>query len=169
MEKQLVTNEINKNFLLTLTENFSRCTEFKICVSFIRISGVQLLMDLLADLNKKGVHGQILASTYMNVTQPKALEMLNYFDNIQLKIFTSTHDQGFHAKGYLFLNSEENTKEKWTIIIGSSNISGAAFKKNVEWNVINNEELLENKEPGLFAKSVLDEFNELWKSPYEAE
>ena len=166
MEKQLVTNEINKNFLLTLTENFSRCTEFKICVSFIRISGVQLLMDLLADLNKKGVHGQILASTYMNVTQPKALEMLNYFDNIQLKIFTSTHDQGFHAKGYLFLNSEENTKEKWTIIIGSSNISGAAFKKNVEWNVINNEELLENKEPGLFAKSVLDEFNELWKSPY---
>lgn len=105
----------------------------------------------------------------MNVTQPKALEMLNYFDNIQLKIFTSTHDQGFHAKGYLFLNSEENTKEKWTIIIGSSNISGAAFKKNVEWNVINNEELLENKEPGLFAKSVLDEFNELWKSPYEAE
>ncbi|MCR4734298.1 MAG: DUF3427 domain-containing protein [Treponema sp.] len=163
---QLITNEINKNFLSTLKENFSTCAEFKICVSFIRISGVQLLMDLLQELKMKGVKGQILASTYMNVTQPHALEMLNSFDNIELKIFTSTHDQGFHAKGYLFLNPQENSKEKWTIIIGSSNISGAAFKKNVEWNVINNEELLENHEPGIFAKSVLEEFNELWKSPY---
>ncbi len=163
---QLVTNEINKNFLSTLKENLSTCTEFKICVSFVRISGVQLLMDLLAELNTKGVKGQILASTYMNVTQPHALEMLNSFTNIELKVFTSTHDQGFHAKGYLFLNPEENNKEKWTIIIGSSNITGAAFKKNVEWNVINNEEVLENKEPGVFAKSVLEEFNELWKSPY---
>jgi len=163
---QLITNEINKNFLSTLTENLSSCIEFKICVSFIRISGVQLLMDLLKELNAKGVKGQILASTYMNVTQPHALEMLNSFSNIQLKIFTSTHDQGFHAKGYLFLNPDEANKEKWTIIIGSSNISGAAFKKNVEWNVINNEVVLENKEPGTFAKSVLEEFEELWKSPY---
>lgn len=163
---QLITNEINKNFLSTLKENLSTCTEFKICVSFVRISGVQLLMDLLQELNVKGVKGQILASTYMNVTQPHALEMLNSFDNIELKIFTSTHDQGFHAKGYLFLNPDNNNKEKWTIIIGSSNISGAAFKKNVEWNVINNEELLENHEPGVFAKSVLEEFNDLWESPY---
>jgi len=169
MTNQLITNEINKNFLLTLTENLSTCTEFKICVSFVRISGVQLLMDLLKELNSKGVKGQILASTYMNVTQPYALEMLNSFDNIQLKVFTSTHDQGFHAKGYLFLNPEGNNKEKWTIIIGSSNISGAAFKKNVEWNVINNEEVLENNEPGDFTKSVLEEFEELWESPYSKE
>lgn len=166
VSNQLITNEINKNFLTTLSENLSTCTEFKICVSFVRISGVQLLMDLLKELNSKGVKGQILASTYMNVTQPHALEMLNSFDNIQLKIFTSTHEQGFHAKGYLFLNSDGNNKEKWTIIIGSSNISGAAFKKNVEWNVINSEELQTNNEPGVFAKSVLEEFEDLWKSPY---
>lgn len=166
-KNQLIINDINKNFLLTLTENLSTCTEFKICVSFIRTSGVQLLMDLLKELNSKGVKGQILASTYMNLTHPRALEMLFFFDNIELKIFTSTHDQGFHAKGYLFLNPERgDNKEKWTIIIGSSNISGAAFKKNVEWNVINNEDVLENKKPGIFAKSVLDEFNELWKSRY---
>lgn len=157
MNNQLITNEINKNFLTTLTENLKTCTEFKICVSFVRISGVQLLMDFFKELNAKGVKGQILASTYINVTHPQALEMLNSFENIQLKIFTSTSDQGFHAKGYLFLNPEENNKEKWTIIIGSSNISGAAFKKNVEWNVINNEEVLENREPGVFAKSVLDD------------
>ncbi len=166
MYNELITNEINKNFLSTLAENLSVCTQFKICVSFVRISGVQLLMDLLKELNAKGVKGQILASTYMNVTQPHALEMLNSFDNIQLRVFASTHEQGFHAKGYLFLNPGEDGKEKWTIIIGSSNISGAAFKKNVEWNVVNSETVLENKEPGEFAKSVLEEFEELWESPY---
>ena len=166
MYNELITNEINKNFLSTLAENLSVCTQFKICVSFVRISGVQLLMDLLKELNVKGVKGQILASTYMNVTQPHALEMLNSFDNIQLRVFASTHEQGFHAKGYLFLNPGEDGKEKWTIIIGSSNISGAAFKKNVEWNVVNSETVLENKEPGEFAKSVLEEFEELWESPY---
>ena len=166
IENRLVTNEINKNFLTTLSENLSKCKEFKICVSFVRISGVQLLMDLLKELDEKGIHGQILASTYMNVTQPYALEMLNSFENIQLKIFTSTHDQGFHAKGYLFLNPTRDNKEKWTIIIGSSNISGAAFKKNVEWNVVNNEDVLENMDPGDFSKSVLEEFDRLWKSPW---
>ena len=165
LSNQLITNTINKNFLSTLKENLSECNEFKICVSFVRISGVQLLMDIFKELDAKGVKGQILASTYMNITQPHALEMLNSFDNIELKIFTSTNSQGFHAKGYLFLRPVDNNKEQWTIIIGSSNISGAAFKNNVEWNVINNEELLENKEPGEFAKSVLEEFNDLWKNP----
>lgn len=158
----------NKTFLSTLKQNLLSCSEFKICVSFIRISGVQELVDIFEKLRKKGVKGQILASTYINVTQPQALEIINSFDNIELKIYTPTNDDGFHAKGYLFLNSE-NDKEKWTIIVGSSNISGPAFNKNVEWNVINNEELLKNKEPDVFAKSVLDEFNELWQSPYAKE
>lgn len=166
MFNELITNELYKNFLLSLSQNLSNCSEFKICVSFVRTSGVQLLMDILKELNEKGVKGQILASTYMNVTEPRALEMLSSFDNIELKIFSATQEQGFHAKGYLFKTIESTNKEKWTIIIGSSNISGAAFKSNVEWNVINNEELLEDNRDGYFAQSVLDEFERLWKSPY---
>ena len=169
IENRLITNELYKNFLITLKENLSNCTEFKICVSFIRISGVQLLMDLLKELDDKGVKGQILASTYMNITQPHALEMLKSFTNIQLKIYTSTNDQGFHAKGYLFLKPTEDNTETWTIIIGSSNISGAAFKKNVEWNVINNGYVIEKTESEDFVSSVLSEFDELWKSPYSKE
>lgn len=130
------------------------------------------MVDVLKELDSKGVKGQILASTYMNVTQPDALEMLSSFKNIQLKIFTADEELGFHAKGYLFLcpnedaQNNESKNEKWTIIIGSSNISGAAFKKNVEWNVITNEELLPKSEPTIYAKSVLNEFESLWKSPY---
>lgn len=74
---QLITNELTKNFYNIIQENLSKCSEFKICVSFVRVSGAQLLVDVLKELDSKGVKGQILASTYMNVTQPDALEMLS--------------------------------------------------------------------------------------------
>ena len=168
MENQFISNQETKNFFNTIKENFLSCSEFKICVSFIRISGAQLLIDLLHDLELRNIKGQILTSTYMHVTQPDALEMLSSFKNIELKIYTTSIEKGFHAKGYLFLNKETDN-EKWTIIIGSSNISGAAFKKNVEWNILNSEPLLENREPGIVSKSILEEFNTLWESPYAKE
>ena len=166
MEQYLITNEETRNFFNVIKENLSSCHEFKICVSFIRISGAQLLVDILKELDKQDIKGQILTSTYMNVTQPDALEMLSSFKNIKLKIYTPNFENGFHAKGYLFLNPENNDKEKWTIIVGSSNISGAAFKKNVEWNILNHEPLLENNEPSDFSKSILEEFDKLWQSPF---
>ena len=168
MENQFISNQKKKNFFNTVKENLLSCLEFKICVSFIRVSGAQLLLDLLHDLELRGIKGQILTSTYMHVTQPDALEMLSAFRNIELKIYTPSIEKGFHAKGYLFLNKETDNEE-WTIIIGSSNISGAAFKKNVEWNILNSEPLLENREPGIVSKSILEEFNTLWESPYAKE
>ena len=166
MEQHLITNEESKNFFNIIKGNLSSCHEFKICVSFIRVSGAQLLVDILKELDKQDIKGQILTSTYMNVTQPDALEMLSSFKNVKLKIYTPNFENGFHAKGYLFLNPENNDKEKWTIIVGSSNISGAAFKKNVEWNILNHEPLSENKEPSEFSKSILEEFDKLWQSPF---
>jgi len=53
-----------------------------------------------------------------------------------------------------------------TVIIGSSNLSGAALKSNIEWNVLKNDLCGENSEPGPFSKSVLEEFDELWNSKY---
>ncbi|MBO5123648.1 MAG: DUF3427 domain-containing protein [Spirochaetaceae bacterium] len=164
-EQAFIRNEETQCFFDTLKDKLSSCSEFKICVSFIRVSGVQLLVDILKELNKRNIKGKILTSTYMNVTQPDALEMLNSFDNIHLRIYTPKSDDGFHAKGYLFY-SYQNQEEKWTIIIGSSNISGAAFKKNVEWNVLNDEGLEKNKEPGNFSKTILEEFDKLWESPH---
>ena len=164
-EQKFIINEQNHSFFDTLKDNLSNCSEFRICVSFVRVSGVQLLVDILKELNERNIKGRILTSTYMNVTQPDALEMLSSFDNIKLKIYTPQSDDGFHAKGYLFY-SYQNQEEKWTIIIGSSNISGAAFKKNVEWNVLSNENLKENREPRIFSKTILDEFDRLWDSPH---
>ena len=104
MENQFIANQETNNFFNIIKGNLESCLEFKICVSFIRVSGAQLLLDLLQDLESRSIKGQILTSTYMHVTQPDALEMLSSFKNIELKIFTPTIEKGFHAKGYLFLN-----------------------------------------------------------------
>ncbi len=154
------------NFYNNLVENLRTCSEFKISVSFVRNSGVNVLKDVLKELADRNVPGQILASTYLGYTQPKALDDLAKFPNIKLKIYVPNEKDGFHPKGYLFKQTVLDNKEQWTVIIGSSNLSGAALKSNIEWNVLKNDLCGENSEPGPFSKSVLEEFDELWNSRY---
>ena len=154
------------NFYNNLVENLRSCSEFKISVSFVRNSGVNVLKDVLKELADRNVPGQILASTYLGYTQPKALDDLAKFPNIKLKIYVPNEKDGFHPKGYLFKQTVLDNKEQWTVIIGSSNLSGAALKSNIEWNVLKNDLCDENNAPGPFSKSVLEEFDELWNSKY---
>ena len=173
------TNSINENFYSVLKSNLQNCKEFKICVSFLRWSGYSLLLDTFKELQEKGIYGKILCSTYMGVTQPTVLESLqNEFNKVdtngkrylEFKIYVPEKEKGFHSKGYLFRKSiSDSQKDQWTVIIGSSNISQAALKTSVEWNLINNEEISEFDEPGILAKSVLEEFDELWDSEYSKE
>ena len=177
---RFVSNTENKNFYSILKSNLQNCKEFKICVSFLRWSGYSLLLDTFKELQEKGVYGKILCSTYMGVTQASVLESLqnklNKVDEngkryLEFKIYVPKEkENGFHSKGYLFKNSiSDSQKDQWTVIIGSSNISQAALKTSVEWNLINNEEISEFDKPGVLAKSVLDEFDELWDSEYSKE
>ncbi len=154
------------NFYNNLVENLQTCSEFKISVSFIRNSGVNVLKDVLQELANKKIPGQILASTYLGYTQPKALDDIAKFPNIKLKIYVPNEKDGFHPKGYLFRKTTADNKDQWTVIIGSSNLSGAALKSNIEWNVLKNDLFIEDNKPGEFSKSVLAEFDELWNSKY---
>ena len=166
---QFIYNGRTRNFFNTLVENLLQCTEFKISVAFITFGGLQVLLETLEELSKRNIPGEILTTTYQNMTTPEVLKRLSDFPHIKLKIYVPpTHTDGFHAKGYLFHKSFTDS-DQWTVIIGSSNITGRALKTNVEWNVLQNEPTQEAQEPGIFAKSVLDEFEELWKSPWAKE
>ena len=167
--KEFIYNGRTRNFFNTLVENLQQCSEFKISVAFITYGGLQVLLETLQELADKNIPGEILTTTYQNMTTPSVLERLSKFPNIKLKIYVPpTSTDGFHAKGYLFHKSFSDS-DQWTVIIGSSNITGRALKTNVEWNVLQNEPTLELQRPGEFAKSVLDEFNQLWKSPWAKE
>lgn len=166
---EFIYNGRTRSFFNTLVENLEQCSEFKISVAFITYGGLQVLLETLQSLSDRKIPGEILTTTYQNMTTPAVLKRLSEFPNIKLKVYVPpTTTDGFHAKGYLFHKSFSG-KDQWTVIIGSSNITGRALKTNVEWNVLQNEPTKESYEPGVFAKSVLDEFEQLWKSPWAKE
>ncbi|MCB2291664.1 DEAD/DEAH box helicase [Clostridium sp. CS001] len=150
---KLIVNSEKGNLLDELKRCLSECEKFYFSVAFINFSGLQLLLDSFKELEEKGVKGKILTSTYLNFTQPKALERINKFNNIDLKIFVATNEKGFHTKAYIFEN-----KDEYKIIIGSSNITQRALKSNVEWNI-----KVISKKDDSFTREVLEEYLSLWE------
>ncbi len=154
INNKLIVNSEEGNLLNELKRCLSECEKFYLSVAFINFSGLQLLLDSFKELEEKGVKGKILTSTYLNFTEPNALERINKFSNIDLKVFIATEEIGFHTKAYIFEN-----KDEYKIIIGSSNITQRALKSNVEWNV-----RVISKKDDSFVKDVVEEYLNLWEA-----
>lgn len=154
IKNQLIVNSHRGNLLAELKQSLSECKKFYFSVAFINFSGLQLLLDSFKELEEKGVKGKIITSTYLNFTEPKALDKIKNFENIDLKIFVVDSDKGFHTKAYIFENEDD-----YKIIIGSSNITQGALKSNVEWNV-----MIVSKKETEFVQEVLDEYTYLWNN-----
>lgn len=157
LDNKLIVNSKEEKLLDTLKECLLECEKFYFSVAFINFSGLQLLLDTFKELEEKGVRGEIITSTYLNFTEPKALEKIKNFNNIKLKVFLATREKGFHTKVYIFEN-----KKEFKVIIGSSNITQNALKNNIEWNV-----KIVSKEDNTFIKDVLEEYINLWNSTKE--
>lgn len=149
---ELIINSKYTNLLNELKQSLKECKSFYFSVAFINYSGLQLLLDTLKEAEEKGVKGKIITTTYLNFTEPKALDRIQEFNNIDMKIFIADREVGFHTKVYIFEN-EDNYK----IIIGSSNLTQSALKSNIEWNV-----KIVSKEEAPFIQDVLKEYNNLW-------
>lgn len=153
---QLITNSENTNFYNHLTALLETCESFIFNVAFVNYSGVQLLLNSLDECEKRGIKGKILTSTYLDFTEPKALQRLLEFKNIELKIFNKK-DIGFHSKAYIF-----EFKEYYEVVVGSSNITSSAFKSNIEWNIKSF-----SKKEDSFLENILFEFDSLWNQSIE--
>jgi superfamily II DNA or RNA helicase len=152
MEKKLIVNSSSGNLLKELITSIKECQSFYFSVAFINYSGLQLLIDSFKEAVTNGVKGKIITSTYLNFTDAKSLEKIRQFSDIELKVFVTDKEIGFHTKAYIF----EYTNH-YKVIIGSSNITQSALKSNIEWNV----EII-SKEDASFIKEVLKEYNILW-------
>ena len=158
-EKKLIVNSEKGNLLNELIKSIHECEKFYFSVAFINYSGLQLLLESFKEAGRKGIKGKIITSTYLNFTESKALQKINYFENIDLKVFVTDKELGFHTKAYIFEN-----KEDYKVIIGSSNITQSALKSNIEWNV----EIIA-KDDARFIKDVLKEYETLWNSSIVAD
>lgn len=155
---QLISNRFRegKKVLSSVEHELATCDEFFISVAFITMSGIVPLLQTLKELKASGKKGKILTTDYLTFSEPKALEKLAKFDNIELRMFeTEGSAEGFHTKGYIF-----KSRELYTIIIGSSNITISALTRNKEWNT-----RIVSSENGEYAAEILAEFYELWNAP----
>ena len=132
--------------LTNIIQELRQCEEFCFFVAFITNSGVASLISVLEELEIGGkIKGKILTSQYQNFTEPTALQRLLKFKNVELKIIT---DENYHGKGYIF-----KKQDRYSFIIGSSNLTQAALSTNNEWNI-----KLSSLENGLVMQNILKEF-----------
>lgn len=152
---QFVSNnyKIGKKVLVSIEDELLRCDEFYISVAFINMNGITPFLSTFKELEERGIKGYILTTDYLTFSEPKALEKLNEFSNIEIKMYASK-DIGFHTKGYIFKNDNI-----YKAIVGSSNMTASALTKNKEWNT-----KLVSTENGEFIVELLNEFKSLWSS-----
>lgn len=151
-EPVFIRNTGSINVLDDLLKSLDRCSGFYFTVAFMTYGGIQLLLQKFKELEERGVEGKILTSTYQNFSEPKAIEKLQEFQNIEVRLFDKQLDGGLHAKGYLFIQGEVVE-----VYIGSSNLTTSALKDNIEWNVKLTKSI---QEP--FVKEVLKDYEQLW-------
>lgn len=149
LQHKLLVNKNKSKILTSIVRELEVCEEFIISVAFITMGGVNSLLNILGRLEKKGIHGRIITGDYLNFTDPKAIERLSKFNNIEVRLI---RHQDFHAKGYFF-----KMNENWNIILGSSNLTNAALTKTAEWNI-----KLSSSQNGSFIQETLGEFESIW-------
>ncbi len=151
LRPKLLFNDNSKgnNVLSNLIVELNKCDSFILSVAFITMSGVTVLLQTLKDLCERNIKGRILTTDYLYFNEPKALSKLLDFHNLEVRVFTK--DQ-FHTKGFIFQEDD-----KYTLIIGSSNITQTALKKNKEWNL-----RVSSQENGELIRDTINEFNGMW-------
>ena len=115
------------NVLSALKSELRDCISFDFSVAFVTSGGIQVLVELLSDLECRGVPGRILTSTYLGFNDPEALRKLVRYSNIELRVYQGD----LHAKGYFFDKDGLST-----VIVGSSNLTQTALTCNKEWNIL---------------------------------
>ena len=154
---QFISNNYRegRKMLSSIEEELLTCDNFYISVAFITMSGVAPLIQTLRELEERQIHGRIMTTDYLMFSEPKALEKLHEFKNIELKMYcVGEAKEGFHTKGYIF-----RKEEMYRIIVGSSNMTLSALTKNKEWNT-----KLVSTEQGEYTKQIVEEFESLWNS-----
>lgn len=140
-----------------LTKEFDAADRVDVLCSFVKWSGIRLLLPALTRLTAQshpdGPRLRLISTTYMGATDAKALEALRDLPNTEVKISYDTERTRLHAKAYIV----HRRTGFGSAYVGSANMSRPALVEGLEWtNKISQYEL-----PYLWQKLVAT-FDAYW-------
>lgn len=130
-----------------------------ILVSFITVSGVRKLRDVLQLATARSADGsvatqiRVLTTTYTGATEARALDELARLPGCEVRISLDGRRTRLHAKAWLF----HRKTGFGSAYVGSANLSGAALTGGLEWTV----KLTQRTQEALFARATAH-FETLW-------
>ena len=124
-------------------------------VSFIKWSGLRLLMPAFEEIAGRGGKVRIITTSYMGASDAEAVEWLAGQPNVELRVSYDTERTRLHAKAYHFRRNSGFS----TAYIGSANMSHAAMTSGLEWNL----KVTAQDMPHILEK-FLAEFETYWNS-----
>ncbi|GAB7220282.1 DEAD/DEAH box helicase family protein [Vibrio comitans] len=170
LKENLLTTGGDDPLLEQLLYAINHANEIDIAVSFIRDSGLRLLLPALQEAIERSNNNntflkiRVLTSDYLGITDPVALRSLMALvsSKVDVKVF-ETKNHSFHMKSYIFVRSDsESNFYRGSAFIGSNNISKAALTNAHEWCLRFDHKAPETSFEAKQFKNIRSEYNKIF-------
>jgi superfamily II DNA or RNA helicase/HKD family nuclease len=148
------------SLLQEIRRELASADQVDILVSFITVSGVRKLQDVMQQITAVGggdtprTRVRILTTTYTGATEARALDELARLPGCEVRVSLDGRRTRLHAKAWLF----QRRSGFGSAYVGSANLSGAALSGGLEWTV----KLTQRAQAPLFDRA-LAHFETLWE------